>query len=157
MKIYCRFDYYRVEDLAEILRQRATQIGWKWESPEIFTVIAQRSKQTPRLAIRHLETCYQVTRSQGAETMTMDYVRKAFELSEIDDFGLDHLERSYLKLLADENSLRLNVLSARLGLPSRTVQEIVEAYLVQEGLIDKQGGLRVITEKGQNHLSKSSS
>jgi Holliday junction DNA helicase RuvB len=155
MKIYCRFDYYRVEDLANILRQRAKQLGWKWQTPEIFTLIAQRSKRTPRIAIRHLETCYQVTRSQGEDMMTLDHVRKAFELSEIDDLGLDHLERSYLKLLIDENSLRLNVLSARLGLPNRTIQEVVEPYLLQVGFLSKEGSLRMLTEKGESHIQGS--
>jgi Holliday junction DNA helicase RuvB len=155
MKIYCRFDYYRVDDLANILRQRAERMGWKWETPEIFTIIAKRSKRTPRLAIRHLETCYHVARSEGVDMITMDHVRKAFKLSETDDLGLDHLERSYLKLLGETNKLPLNVVASRLGLPSRTIQEVIEPYLLQIGFLSKEGSVRILTEKGKQHIQSS--
>jgi Holliday junction DNA helicase RuvB len=130
MKIYCRFNYYSVEDLAAIAKSKADSNGWKYQSQEIFTRIAERSKRTPRLAMKYLESCYHVMRSQDSEVITLDHVRQAFELSEIDSLGLDHLERSYLELLAKSNGLKLNMISSKLGLPSHTIQWVVEPYLI---------------------------
>ena len=51
MRIYCRFNYYAVEDLVEIVRQRAEALNWPYESDEVLRTIAQRSKGTPRQAL----------------------------------------------------------------------------------------------------------
>jgi holliday junction DNA helicase RuvB len=155
MKVYCRFNYYSVDNLTGILKSKADSSNWKYQTPEIFSQIAARSKRTPRVAINHLENCYHVMRSQDTEVITIDHVRQAFELSEVDELGLDHLERSYLKLLAKSEGLKLNMISSKLGLPNHTIQMVVEPYLIQEELIDKQGSERIITEKGRQHLNGS--
>ena len=155
MRIYCRFDYYSNEDLIEITRQRANALQWKVESDEILTEICIRAKNVPRLALRNLQLCWNVTRSLDLDTITMEHVKQAFMLSEIDQQGLDYLERSYLRLLSDESPLALNMISARLGaggIPTQTIKTVIEPYLIQEGLVSKEGSLRIITQKGRNHI-----
>jgi Holliday junction DNA helicase RuvB len=151
IRIYGRLTYYSMEDLARIIHQRADALGIKYETSEVFGLIASRAKKIPRLAIRHLDLCYKVSRAEDSDQIRLSDVHRAFEISQTDSLGLDPLEQSYLKQLAESQGLRLNVLSARLGLPARTLQEVVEPYLIQEGLVAKEGSERVITEKGLKH------
>ncbi len=66
--------------------------------------------------------------------------------------GLGSTERKYLSILAD-GPTRLNVLSTMLGLPTRTVSEVTEQFLIRAGLIDKdKNGMRQLTGKGLGHV-----
>jgi Holliday junction DNA helicase RuvB len=147
---------YSSEDLAKIIRQRADALKWRYEDTAIFEQIAERSKKTPRLGLRLLETCYHVARSQNMDLITPDHVREAFSLSGVDSNGLDALEQSYLKMLSEVKTLRLNIIASRLGLPAKTIQDVVEPYLVQEEFVTKEGSERVITEKGLSHIKSAS-
>ena len=65
MRIYCRFNYYSIEDLTNIVKQRADSLSWKYENDEVLETIAMRSKQTPRLALnRNLQMAYNVSTSE---------------------------------------------------------------------------------------------
>lgn len=157
MRIYCRFDYYSIEDLTEIVRQRAEALNWKYESDEVLKIIAQASKRTPRLALeRNLRMCWCVAQSQDRDVITLSDVHEAFRLLQIDYLGLDQLERSYLKTLSEHGRLSLGVLSSKLGQQALTIQMVVEPYLLKEDFITKTtASVRVITEKGIKHLEDS--
>lgn len=154
MRIHCRFTYYSVEDLMEIVRQRAEALKWAYASEEVLRIIARRAKKNPRQALhRNLQTCWHVTRSHGHEVMTMEDVLEAFQLLQIDELGLDQLDRSYLEILRECGCLSLSVLSSRLLLPALTIQRVVEPYLLSEGFIVKdKSSVRVITPKGRQHI-----
>jgi Holliday junction DNA helicase RuvB len=77
---------------------------------------------------------------------------RAFELLDIDELGLDTLERSYLKELNKHETLKLNVISSKIGLPTRTISAVIEPYLLRTELIHKDGSNRVITDKGKDHI-----
>jgi Holliday junction DNA helicase RuvB len=153
IRIYARMNWYSPEDLARIIQQRAEALQWRYEDVAIFQQIADRSKKSPRLGLRLLETCYHVARSQEAQIITQDHVQEAFCLSDVDAQGLDALERSYLQALLESDKLRLNVIAARLGLPTKTIQDVVEPYLLQEGYISKEGSERILLEKGKYHIT----
>ena len=94
MRIYCRFQHYALNDLVEIIRQRAMALKWEIESEEVLIEIAKRSKKTPRIALnRNLQMCWNVCSSQGREVITMNDVHEAFRLLNVDHLGLDELER----------------------------------------------------------------
>jgi Holliday junction DNA helicase RuvB len=154
MRIYCRFDYYSIEDLIEIVRQRTAVLNWQYESDEVLRVIAQAAKRTPRLALhRNLQTCWHVTRSHDRNVITLADVHEAFCHLQIDDLGLDQLDRSYLKILLEYGRLSLGVLSSKLSLPILTIQRVVEPYLLKEDFITKdKSSFRVITPKGVEHI-----
>ena len=81
----------------------------------------------------------------------MAHFDDACRLEQIDDLGLGPVERKYLSVLADGPS-RLNVLSTILALPTRTVADVTEQYLIRTGLVDKDRfGLRQLTAKGLKH------
>lgn len=155
IRIYCRFDYYSLEDLIEITRQRAFALRWGIESDDVLYQICIRAKKTPRLALRNLQLCWNVTRSLDLETIAIEHVKRAFELAEIDEMGLDHLERSYLKTLDAQSPMALNMIASRLaggGIETQTIKTVIEPYLIQEQLVTKDGSLRCITNKGSYHL-----
>ena len=157
MRIYCRFDYYSVEDLIEIVRQRTTALGWKYESDDVLKMIAKRAKKTPRLALnRNLQTCWYVTQSHERDLITVDDAKEAFSYLQIDEIGLDQLDCSYLNVLFACGKTSLGVLSSKLSLPGLTIQRIVEPYLLKEGFIIKDNSIRIITQKGRQHVMNAS-
>jgi len=153
MRIYCRFDYYSIDDLTGIVKQRADALGWEYESIDVLRELASRARQTPRLALnRNLQMAWNVCSSHDRTTITMEDVTEAFRLLQIDSLGLDSLPREYLKQLAKHDSMKLNVLASKLALPRQTIASVIEPYLLRMELLEKKGSDRAITAKGRNHL-----
>lgn len=154
MRVYCRFDYYSVPDLTEIVRQRAHALRWPYESPEILHRTAKRAKGIARNALeRNLHTCRHVALSHDRDVITANDLEEAFRHLQVDELGLDDLDRRYLRALLRHRQAPLNVLTAILGLPSQTVQYVVEPYLIRQGFISKdRSSIRVLGERGRNHL-----
>jgi len=118
-------------------------------------LIAQRSKGTPRLALRLLQASRRVCRAEGEETITVDHLQRACVLEQLDDLGLGPTEQQYLRLLAD-GPMRLNVIASALGLPTRTVSQVTEPFLIRVGLIAKDDqSRRQLTAAGYEHVSNS--
>ena len=155
MRIYCRFEHYELDDLVEIIRQRALALKWDIASKQVLLEIARRSKKTPRIALnRILQQCWNVCSSQGRNAITLDDAFAAFELLQIDELGLDELERKYLNILKENGPSALNVISSKLALPTQTIKNVIEPYLLQEGLIEKNKcSHREITLKANEHLN----
>ena len=79
---------------------------------------------------------------------------KAVTLEGLDDLGLGPTEQKYLRLLAD-GAARLNVLSSAIGLPNRTISNVVEPFLIRSGLVTKdEQSRRHLTAKGHNHITE---
>lgn len=154
MRIYARFEYYSLEDLAEIIRQRALALKWDIESKDVLMEIAKRSKKTPRIALnRNLQQCWNVCSAKGKSVITMADINEAFNLIQVDERGLDELERNYLRILQQYGATPLNVISSKLALPSQTIKNVLEPYLLQENLILKnKSSHREITSLGDEHL-----
>jgi len=94
-------------------------------------------------------------RSEGESTITKWHLLRACKLEQLDELGLGPTEQQYLGIVA-EGPTRLNVIASRIGLPSRTVSEVTESFLIRAGLICKDDqGRRCLTETGMNHLSDS--
>jgi Holliday junction DNA helicase RuvB len=153
MKLTLRFEFYSEEELTKMLVQRSHALQWEVEET-IYPCIAKRSRGTPRLALRLLQSCRRVCRSEGAETITVQHFERACTLEQIDELGLGVQERKYLSILVD-GSARLNIIASILGLPTRTVSNVTEQFLIRAGLIDKdKSGMRQLTSKGLNHIRK---
>jgi len=154
MKLVLRFDFYSVEELMQIVFQRSRGLGWDVED-DVFHEIGIRGKGTPRLALRLLESAHRVCRAEGQHTITVSHLLRACDLEQIDSLGLGLVEQKYLSFVCDSPT-RLNVVSSMLGLPTRTVSEVTEPFLLRSGLIVKDDqGRRQLTEKGRKHLSES--
>ncbi len=156
IRTYCRFEHYSIEDMVEIIRQRASALKWAVESDTVLFEIAKRSKKTPRIALnRNLQQCWNICSAKGNTTISMNDVNEAFRLLQIDELGLDELERRYLRILMENGPTPLNVISSKLALPTATIQSVVEPYLLLEGLIVKnKSSHREITALGYTHIEQ---
>jgi holliday junction DNA helicase RuvB len=159
MKICCQFDFYSVDDLAILVRQRASTLGWQLQSDQIAVQIARRAKGIPRHALdRLLPACWSVAKSQSRDTINDEDAHLAFQQLQIDDAGLEKRDRAYLAILVEQNPSPLNILSAKLGLPPQTVQKVVEPYLIQCGFVTKvHSSYRMITPKGIEYMNQQAS
>jgi len=152
MRLVLRFEFYSEADLTKLLHHRILALGWEVED-DLLPLIAQRSKGTPRLALRLLQACRRVCRSEGRETITVEHLERACALEQLDELGLGPTEQSFLRLLAD-GPMRLNVLASSLGLPARTVSQVTEPFLIREKLVTKDDqSRRQLTAQGYEHVS----
>ena len=150
MKLLLRFQFYEEADLIEVLRHRSKALRWT-VGDVVLPEIAKRAKGTPRLALRLLQSARRCARAEGDNTISLEHLHRACALEQIDNLGLGQTERKYLAILTN-GATRLNVLASMLGLPSRTVSEVTEQFLVRAGLIIKDDqGRRQLTQKGMDH------
>src|ERR1700733_6704966 len=155
MKLVLRFDFYSYEDLRTLIQQRARALRWEVDDCTVLS-IANRAKGTPRLALRLLQACRRVCRAEGESNITPNHLLRACELEQIDTSGLGPSEKKYMQILAEGGS-RLNVIASTLGLPARTVSQVVEPFLIRVGFVLKDDqGRRQLTAKGREHLFMSS-
>jgi Holliday junction DNA helicase RuvB len=152
MKLVLRFQFYTEEELTVLLRQRSRALNWSVDEG-VFTQVAQRSRGTPRLALRLLQSARRVCRAEGERAITLAHLERACGLEQIDPLGLGPTEQQYLRILAEGDS-RLNVIASRLGLPPRTVSQVTEPFLIRSGLVVKDdNGRRQLTALGRTHLA----
>ena len=149
MRLVLRFEFYSTEELMTVLKHRTKALAWSVEDG-VLPLIAQRSRGTPRLALRLLQSARRVARSEGESTITLAHLERACVLEQLDDLGLGPTEQKYLRLLAD-GATRLNVVASVLGLPARTVSHVTEPFLIRAGLVVKDDlGRRQLTPKGMS-------
>jgi holliday junction DNA helicase RuvB len=150
MRLSLRFQFYRPDDLQKIASLRAAALGWDVE-PEVFGAAASRSRGTPRLVLRLLQAAHRVARAEASDVVTLAHLDRACSLEGIDHLGLGPTEQKYLALLL-EGPTRLNLLTSRLGLPTRTVAEVTEPFLIRAGLVVKDDqGRRQLSAEGRKH------
>ena len=153
-KLVVNFHYYRPEELAQMVWHRSRALDWDLHEA-VLPLIAQRSRGTPRIALRLLNSCWRYCRSEGEKTITVEHLEQSCQLEKIDEFGLDSTERRCLSALA-KGPTRLGVLACILGLEPRAVSHHVEPFLIRSGLIIKdKNGLRDLTQQGHDYLSES--
>lgn len=151
-KLILPFTFYDTESLTKITLQQATQMGIDI-SPTIAGQVARRSKGTPRLAIRILEACHRYSRSQSESQVTESHFDATVTLEGLDALGLGRDEQRYLSFLANrQEPTRLSTLESALGIHRRTLQAVVEPFLLRAGLIERSDKGREISEEGKRHL-----
>lgn len=152
-KLILPFIAYDVDSLTTITLQRARTMGIALDRL-LGVEIATRSKGTPRLAIRLLESCHRFTRSRGDDRITQRHLEQTLSLDGLDSLGLGPDEQRYLRFLAEHNGdpVRLFTIESALGIHRRTIQWVIEPFLVKSGLIERRTQGRAITDAGLRHL-----
>lgn len=147
------FQFYDVESLTKITAQRAKQMGLTL-NPDVAQGIAKRSKGTPRIAVRLLQSCHRYARSKGDHEITVQHFHETVALEGLDELGLDRDEQRYLRLLAENpgEPVRLYTIEAALGIHHWTLQQVIEPYLVRARLIERDESGRRLTPQGMEHL-----
>jgi len=149
-----KLDYYEPEELAVIIRRSARIINVKIDEAAA-ELISGRSRQTPRIANRLLARVrdYAVARASGF--IDVSVAEKALTVFEVDDFGLDKVDRSILLAIIDRfngGPVGLSTLSIAVGEEPETVEDAYEPFLLQSGLIKRTPRGRVATEHAYAHL-----
>ncbi len=142
-----RLEFYNVDDLTHIV-QRSAQLSGVDCSPSGSLEIARRARGTPRIANRLLRRVrdYAEVRSNGR--IEADNASAALDLLQVDSRGLDALDRRYLHLLLttlNGGPTGLEALAAALSEDSGTLEDMVEPYLIQQGLIARTARGRIAT------------
>lgn len=152
-KMVLHLDYYSHDELGKIVQQRCLALHWEYE-PELLAEIAQRGRQTPRIALRLLGAARRVAVAAGENRIEVRHLLHACQIERISSRGLDNFQQKYLRLLSP-SSQRLNVLASMIGVSTKVVTATIEPFLLRSGLVVKSdNGLRQLSQSGREHLSE---
>jgi Holliday junction DNA helicase RuvB len=149
-----RLDYYEAEDLVTILERAAGILGVPLES-EGAREIAGRARGTPRVANRLLKRVRDYAEVRGDGTVSAATARAALALFEVDERGLDKVDRSILTALCETfagQPVGLSTLAVAVTEESETVEDVYEPFLLKEGLLQRTPRGRIATAAAYVHL-----
>ena len=147
-------EFYSTEELTHILRRTASLLNLKAQ-PGTLEQIAGRCRGTPRIANRLLKRVRDYAQVKGSGTLTQEIVDNALKMEQIDDLGLDELDRSFLRALInvyDGGPAGIEAIAATLGDERDTLEDVVEPYLLQIGFVRRTKRGREVTAKARQHL-----
>ncbi len=149
-----RLEYYRQSEIEQIIARTAKILGTEI-SPEATTMLAARSRSTPRIANRLTKRVRDYAEVHGNGKIDTATAAAAMELMEIDDLGLDPADRNMLELMLEnygDRPVGLSTIAALTGDEEDTIAEYYEPYMLQLGLIERTQRGRAITPKAIKHL-----
>ena len=149
-----RLNFYTVEELERVVTRGARLLGLTLD-PGGAREIARRSRGTPRVAGRLLRRVRDFAHVAGDGTVTAGVADQALTRLEIDKLGLDAMDRRYLRMIAETykgGPVGVETLAAGLAEPRDTIEEVVEPYLIQLGLVARTARGRCLNDAGWVHL-----
>jgi holliday junction DNA helicase RuvB len=149
-----RLIFYTPEELELIVNRGAQKLGVALTS-EGAAEIARRSRGTPRIAGRLLRRVRDFAAVDGAASVDRATADKALTRLEVDRLGLDAMDRGYLRRIAEHHAggpVGVETLAAALAEARDTLEDVVEPFLIQEGLILRTSRGRMLGEPGWRHL-----
>jgi Holliday junction DNA helicase RuvB len=149
-----RLNFYTVEELEEIVVRGARVLAMA-VSADGAHEIARRSRGTPRIAGRLLRRVRDFAAVEKAAEVTAAVADRALRQLEVDNRGLDALDHRYLRCIADNyggGPVGIETIAAALSEPRDALEEIVEPFLLQQGLIGRTPRGRVLTLHAYKHL-----
>ena len=152
--VVARLDFYSGEELAQIVRRSARILQVPIDE-EAALEIARRSRGTPRVANRLLRRARDFADVDGKGKVTLDIASHALERLDVDERGLDRLDRLYVMALVekfDGGPVGIETLAAALSEQKDTLEDVCEPYLIQEGFIQRTPRGRVATRLSYSHL-----
>ncbi|MBF0383233.1 MAG: Holliday junction branch migration DNA helicase RuvB [Magnetococcales bacterium] len=154
--ILSRMEFYSPPELANIISRSATilKIGMDESGA---TEIAKRSRGTPRIANRLLKRVRDFADVLGPGHINKQVADKALGLLEVDNHGLDSMDRRLLLAIIDKfagGPVGLDTLAAIIGETRDTIEDVIEPFLLQEGFLDRTPRGRRVTPAAYQHLGK---
>jgi Holliday junction DNA helicase RuvB len=149
-------EFYATEELHLLLERSAKKLDIDHET-EALNLIASRSRGTPRIANRLLRRVRDYALVNGHKTLDSDCVNAALALYEVDELGLDRMDRLILDLLTSRFASRpvgLTTLAVAVGEEADTIESVVEPYLVRAGLISRTHRGREATAEAYKHMKR---
>ncbi len=151
-----RLGFYSTEELQRIV-ERSARIMQIEISNEASFEIGKRSRGTPRVANRLLRRVRDYAQEKADGNISLDVTRSALKLLQVDDRGLDAMDRLILETIVDKFSggpVGIETISAALGEDRDTLEDVYEPYLVQEGFLARTRRGREITDLALSHLGR---
>jgi holliday junction DNA helicase RuvB len=149
-----RLQFYTVEELTLIVSRGARVLGFNLEQTGAVE-IAKRARGTPRIAGRLLRRVRDFMIYRQSDTATRTIADEALTRLEVDNAGLDSVDRKYLTLLAEHyggGPVGVETLAAALSEPRDAIEEIIEPYLIQQGFLARTPRGRMLTPHAFKHL-----
>ena len=149
-----RLELYSVDDLKTIINRSARILNIQIDDDASFE-IARRSRGTPRIANRLLKRVRDYAIVVGNGSISIDITKKALDKLEIDELGLDALDKRLLKALIEQYNGRpvgVETLATTLGEEVSTIEDVYEPYLIQIGFISRTPRGRIALPKAYKHL-----
>jgi holliday junction DNA helicase RuvB len=147
-------DLYQPEELGVIVRRSAGLLGVRISDGGVGE-LARRSRGTPRIANRLLRRVRDYAEVRADGVVTRELTRTALELYEVDELGLDRLDRAVLDALIRRfcgGPVGLSTLAVAVGEEAETVEVVAEPFLVRHGMLARTPRGRVATRAGWEHL-----
>lgn len=149
-----RMEFYNEKELSQIIIQSARVLGIE-VGEESAIEMARRSRGTPRLANRTLKRVRDYAQVRNNGIVSIDIVREALNLLEVDDMGLDHTDHEILKTMIEKfggGPVGLDTLAAAIGEDAGTIEDVYEPYLIKCGFINRTPRGRVVTQPGYEQM-----
>lgn len=149
-----RLEYYTPTDLATIVMRSAEILGVEINEAGAYA-IAERSRGTPRVANRLLKRVRDFAEVKGKGVVDTEIAGLALEMLEVDQAGLDRADRALLELIAVKfagGPVGLSTIAVAIGEEQDTVEDVLEPYLLQQGLLKRTPRGRVLTPAAFAHL-----
>jgi Holliday junction DNA helicase RuvB len=148
-----RLDFDRTAELARIVLRSARLLGIAVDEGGAAE-IARRSRGTPRVANRLLRRVRDYAQVDGSKSVDEAAARRALGLLEVDEFGLEDLDRKLLSTLIEQyqgGPAGIGALAATVGEDRGTLEDLYEPYLIQEGFLQRTPRGRIATAKAYQH------
>ena len=152
--VICRLELYTTEELSIILKRSANILGVKIDE-DASLEIAKRSRGTPRIANRLLKRVRDYAQVLGQGHVTREIANKTLQIMEIDDLGLDTIDRKIMMSIInkfDGGPVGLDTLSATISEDASTIEDVYEPYLLQLGFISRTPRGRIALEPAYKHF-----
>jgi Holliday junction DNA helicase RuvB len=149
-----QLDFYEDGDLGTIVRRSADLLGVEINQDAV-TEIGSRSRGTPRVANRLLRRVRDYAQIHGDGTVTFDAAQSALAMYEVDQIGLDRLDKALLETLVKRfngGPVGITTLAMAIGEEAETIESLAEPFLVRMGLLARTPRGRVATAAGWTHL-----
>ena len=148
-----RLEFYSNEEIAEIVKRSSKLLETELEK-DALKEIAERSRFTPRTANYFLKRCrdYAQVNKKGLDKAT---VNDALEMLGVDKIGLNNSDKKFLEILIKKfkgGPVGLKTIAAAMSEEEATIEEVIEPYLIQLGMLERTARGRVATEKAYEHL-----
>ena len=144
-----RLEFYNVRELTEIVSRSAKILNIQADQKGCVE-IARRARGTPRIANRLLRRVRDYAEIKGDGIITVDIANKALTMLQVDENGLDEMDRRFLKSLVEQfdgGPVGINSLAASLSEEKGTIEDVVEPYLIQQGFVIRTSRGRQATKK----------
>jgi len=149
-----RLDFYSNEEIAQILERSASLLQIR-TSNELMQSIAKRCRATPRTANYLLKRCRDLAQLEGSD-LNPEIVDRTFALLEIDSLGLGSPDRAVLEVIINKfggGPVGLNTIAAATGEEQSTIEDVIEPYLIRQGLLERTPRGRVASPEAYTHIS----